>query len=215
MHTEVKIPDEKLKILLYTRERFFNEGFAKITVDEISRELGISKSTLYRYFPNKDILIHESILSVVHEVMARVKLIIDSDTNAIEKFRGMIVILTRNIIRFSEKFMRDMQINAPHIWEKIDDIRKVVMFNNISHIIKQGQKEKLFINYPPELILGIFMGALRNIVNPDFLLHNRFSIDEAARTGFVILINGILTEKGKKVYDKVDLFPRKRESKQK
>ena len=115
----------------------------------------------------------------------------------------MIVILTKNIIRFSEKFMRDMQINTPHIWDKIDNIRKVVMFDNISLIIKQGQKEKLFINYPPELIIGIFMGALRNVVNPDFLLHNRFSIEEAAKTGFVILINGILTEKGKKVYNKL------------
>jgi len=202
MHKEVKIPDEKLKILLYTRERFFIEGFAKITIDQISRELGISKSTLYKYFPNKDALIHESMLSVIHEIMARVKLIIDTDANAIEKFRSMIVILTKNIIRFSEKFMRDMQINAPHIWEKIDDIRKVVMFDNISRIIKQGQKEKLFIDYPPELIIGIFIGALRNIVNPEFLLHNRFSIDQAAKTGFIILIDGILTEKGKKVYDK-------------
>ena len=203
MENEVKIPEEKLKIILYSRERFFREGFAKITVDEIAFELGISKSTLYKYFPNKDTLIHESVLSVAHEVMSRVKLILDSDSNAIEKFRGMIVILTKNIIRFSEKFMRDMQINTPHIWEKIDGIRKVVMFDNISLIIKQGQKEKLFINYPPELIIGIFMGALRNVVNPDFLLHNRFSIEEAAKTGFVILINGILTEKGKKVYNKL------------
>jgi|SRR3972149_9723361 len=203
MENEVKIPEEKLKIILYSRERFFREGFAKITVDEIAFELGISKSTLYKYFPNKDTLIHESVLSVAHEVMSRVKLILDSDSNAIEKFRGMIVILTKNMIRFSEKFMRDMQINTPHIWEKIDGIRKVVMFDNISLIIKQGQKEKLFINYPPELIIGIFMGALRNVVNPDFLLHNRFSIEEAAKTGFVILINGILTEKGKKVYNKL------------
>lgn len=203
MHIDVEIPDEKLRILLYARERFFNEGFAKITIDDISRSLGISKSTLYKYFPNKDNLVHESVISVSHEVMARVKLIIDSDANAIEKFRGMIVILTKNIIRFSEKFMRDMQLNTPHIWEKIDNIRKVVMFDNISKIIKQGQREKLFVSYPPEIIIGVFMGALRNIVSPDFLLHNRFSIDEAARTGFIILINGILTEKGKKIFNKI------------
>jgi AcrR family transcriptional regulator len=200
MHVEVKIPDEKLKIILYARERFFSEGFAKITVDEIAGEMGISKSTLYKNFPSKDLLVQESVLSVVHEVMARVKLILDADTNAIEKFRSMIVILTKNMIRFTEKFIRDMQINAPHIWEKIDEIRKKVMFDNISRIIKQGQREKLFIDYPPEIVLGVFMGALRSIVNPDFLLHNRFSIDEAAKTGFTILINGILTEKGKKIY---------------
>jgi hypothetical protein len=77
------------------------------------------------------------------------------------------------------------------------------MYDNISFIIKQGQREKLFIDYPPEIILGVFIGALRNIVNPDFLLHNRFSIDEAAKTGFSILINGIMTEKGKNLFRKL------------
>ncbi len=140
--------------------------------------------------------------SVILEISARVKLLLESDTNAIEKFTGMIVIMTKNLIRFSNKFFSDMQVHTPHIWEKVDEIRKKLMYNNISKIIKQGQLEKLFIDYPPEIILAIFIGAMRNIVNPEFLLNNSYSIDEAAKTGFHILVNGILTEKGKKVYKK-------------
>ncbi|HEY3250891.1 MAG TPA: TetR/AcrR family transcriptional regulator [Ignavibacteria bacterium] len=192
--------EEKLRILLYARERFFKEGFAKITVDEIARELEMSKSTLYKYFKNKDELIQQTIISVIHEVSARVKMILEADSNAIEKFRGLIAILTRNIIRFTDKFLHDMQVHTPHIWEEIDEIRKRLMNENISKIIRQGQKEKLFIDYPPEIIINLIIGAMRNIVNPQFLLYNRFSIDQAAKTGFSILINGILTEKGKKVY---------------
>jgi ACT domain-containing protein len=201
MTTEtIIVPEEKQRILLYTRERFFTEGFAKITIDEIAKELSISKSTFYKYFPNKDILIRESIHSVIQEVSARVKLLLSSDSNAIEKFTGLIVILTKNVIRFSNKFLSDMQVHTPHIWEKVDEIRKKLMYDNISKIIKQGQAEKMFIDYPPEIILGVFTGAMRNIVNPEFLLNNRFSIDDAAKTGFQILISGILTGKGKKVY---------------
>lgn len=201
MHNDtILVPEEKQRILLYTRERFLTEGFAKITIDEIARELSISKNTFYKYFPNKDILIQESIQTVIQEVSARVKLLLASDSNAIEKFTGLIVILTKNVIRFSNKFLSDMQVHTPHIWEKVDEIRKKLMFDNISKIIKQGQAEKLFIDYPPEIILGVFIGGMRNIVNPDFLLHNRFSIDDAAKKGFQILISGILTEKGKKVY---------------
>jgi AcrR family transcriptional regulator len=195
------IPEEKQKIILYARERFLAEGFAKITIDEIAKELFISKSTFYKYFSNKDILIQESIASVVGEISARVKLMLESDSNAIEKFTGMMVILTKNIIRFSNKFFNDLQFHAPHIWEQVDEIRKKLMFDNISRIIKQGQEEKLFIDYPPEIILGLFIGALRNVVSPEFLLNNRFSGEEAAKTCFHICINGILTEKGKKVYN--------------
>ena len=47
------LPEDKLKIINYAQDRFFKEGFYKITMDEISKELGMSKSTLYKYFPSK------------------------------------------------------------------------------------------------------------------------------------------------------------------
>ena len=41
------------KILEKSGEMFLTLGFKSVTMDDIARELGISKKTLYKYFSNK------------------------------------------------------------------------------------------------------------------------------------------------------------------
>jgi hypothetical protein len=49
--------------------------------------------------------------------------------------------------------------------------------------------------------MNILVVSVRTIVTPDFILNNNFSIIEAARYAFKIIIGGIVTEKGKKVFN--------------
>jgi len=48
----------------------------------------------------------------------------------------------------------------------------------------------------------MFVASLRAIVNPEFLYHNKFSYKEATQVALEILFNGILTDKGKKLFKK-------------
>lgn len=197
--------DDRNKILAYSQNRFFKEGFYKLSVDEIARELGMSKSTLYKYFPSKLALVSESIKLLASKIHTEISSIINSDGNAVEKFVAVMTRLLQNITRFTDKFMSDLQHHAPHIWEEVDEIRKKIMFTNISSIILQGQKEGLIINYPPEIIITMIVGALRSVVNPGFLTSTKFSYNDAVGYTFKILLNGILTDKGKKILKQLNL----------
>ena len=197
---------DRQKIIFYCRERFFNEGFYKVSMDEIARELGMSKSTLYKYFPSKVEIVQESIKLFIADVKVKVTSIIKTDDNAVEKFILVIKILTGAITKFSDKWLSDLQHHAPQIWQEVDEIRKVLLYENISKLIIQGQKEKLILNYPPEIIITLFTGAIRNVVNPQFLLNTRFSYDDAVQYAFRILLNGILTEEGKTIFNKTKLL---------
>jgi hypothetical protein len=108
--------------------------------------------------------------------------------------------------------MRDIRIHLPVIWEKIDSFRTKKMNAAFSQLIEQGKKESLFTDKPSEIILTIFIASLRAIVNPDFLYYNKFSYKEAVQITIEILFNGILTEKGKKLFNKS--FPLMREKQQ-
>ena len=41
-----------------------------------------------------------------------------------------------------------------------------------------------------------------SVMNPDFLVNNKFSIHEAFKITYEMLLNGILTEKGKEKFKK-------------
>jgi AcrR family transcriptional regulator len=199
------VPEDKLKVLNYAQGRFFTEGFYKITMDEISKELGMSKSTLYKYFPSKLDLLEETITLLVNTVKSKITGSIGSNENAVEKFVTVIRTLTATITKFSDKFMSDLEHHAPQIWQKVDETRKVLLYENISRIILQGQKEELIKKYPPALIITLITGAIRQVVNPNFLISAKFSYNDAIQYSFKILLNGILTEKGMEVLKKIKL----------
>jgi AcrR family transcriptional regulator len=199
-------PGDKQKILIYTQERFFKEGFQKISMDEIARELSMSKSTLYKYFPSKQDLVSEAVKILVTDVKQKIGGIISTGNNAVEKFVEIIRVLTKVITRFSDKWMSDLQHHAPQIWFELDETRKVLMYENISKIIVQGQKEELIKKYPPEIVITLITGAMRNIVNPQFLISTSFSYDEAVHHAFKILLGGILTDKGKVILTKSNIW---------
>ena len=126
---------------------------------------------------------------------------LNSDKNAIEKLSELIKILAGASEKISTKRMEEMKKHFPSIWNEIDTFRTKMMFENITKVINQGKAEGLFLDYPTSIIMNVLVTSVRTIVNPDFILNNNFSILEAARTTFRIIIGGIVTEKGRKVFD--------------
>ena len=51
------------RILEVAGSQFFSLGFTKVTMDEIAHEMGMSKRTLYQYFPGKKALLRKALLS--------------------------------------------------------------------------------------------------------------------------------------------------------
>ena len=193
--------EEQNKIIEHTEEKFFRDGFYKTTMDEIATELRMSKKTIYKFFPSKDDLIHSIAKFFMNRMKSKILPALQSDKNAIEKLGDLINILAKASDKISAARMEELKRHYPSIWNEIDNFRTEMMFGNITKVIDQGKKEGLFIDYPTNIVMNVLVASVRNIVNPDFILNNNFSIIEAARYAFKIIIGGIVTEKGKKIFN--------------
>lgn len=189
------------KIIEQIEDKLFAEGFYKTTMDEVASELGMSKKTIYKFFPSKDDLVMAIAKHFMERMKSKILPALNSDKNAIEKLGDLINILAKGSEKISQKRMEEMKKHFPEIWIEIDKFRTQMMFGNITRVIDQGKKEGLFIDYPTNIIMNILVVSVRTIVTPDFILNNNFSIIEAARYAFKIIIGGIVTEKGKKVFN--------------
>ena len=192
---------EKDKIIEYSEEKFFKDGFYKTTMDEVASELRMSKKTIYKFFPSKEDLVMAIAKHFMNRMKNKILPALNSDKNAIEKLGELISILAGASEKISTKRMEEMKRHFPSLWNEIDKFRTEMMFGNITKVINQGKKEGLFLDYPTSIIMNILVVSVRTIVNPDFILNNNFSIIEAARFAFKIIIGGIVTEKGKKVFN--------------
>jgi AcrR family transcriptional regulator len=193
--------DEQVKIIEQIEDKLFSEGFYKTTMDDVASELGMSKKTIYKFFPSKEDLVMAIAKHFMDRMKSKILPALNSDKNAIEKLSELIKILAGASEKISPKRTEEMKRHFPAIWNEIDNFRTKMMFENITKVIDQGRKEGLFIDYPTSIIMNVLVASIRSVVNPDFIMNNNFSIIEAARTVFKIIIGGILTEKGKKVFN--------------
>jgi len=194
--------EDQEKIIEHTEEKFFRDGFYKTTMDEIASELRMSKKTIYKYFPSKDDLVHAIAKFFMNRMKSKIVPALQSDKNAIEKLGDLINILAKASEKISAARMEELKRYYPALWNEIDNFRTEMMFGNITKVIDQGKKEGLFVDYPTNIIMHVLVASVRSIVNPDFIMNNNYSLIEAARYAFRIVISGILTDKGKKEFNK-------------
>jgi len=194
---------EKIKILELGEEKFFTDGFPNVRMNDIASELRISKKTLYKIFPSKEDLAIAIAKFFMNRMKNKIVPALESNKNAIEKLNDLITILAEVSQKIKAKKLDELKKHFPNIWSEVDKFRTEMMFGNITKVIDQGKREGLFLDYPTPIVMNMFVATVRAVVTPDFVLNNNFSLIEAARAAFKIIIGGIVTEKGKKSFAKM------------
>jgi len=74
---------DRTKQILKTAEKMFAAGrYHEVTLDEICKEAGIGKGTIYRYFQDKEHLFFQVILSGLDELVASVEKVGEQEVDA-------------------------------------------------------------------------------------------------------------------------------------
>ena len=175
---------KRLNILKAARSLFLEKKYNAITMDEIARQAGITKMTLYNYFPSKLALyvhVFDEKLQQLHRDLTRCasrELPIDK---LILAFFNTLFTFTKN----NEKFMRlfwtlDSDEFDGVIPEELGQriiIWTKAMFDVVISVFKKGQQEGCLTNRDPVLLIH-----LMSAVNKGIFIHtnkeSRFSIAE-------------------------------------
>ncbi len=195
--------EEKEKILFGAQKIFMSDGFYKTPMDDIAAFLKISKKTIYKHFNSKEEIVRESLLHFITEKHKNINAIVKSDTNAVEKLFNMFSFVSNMLISISEQFVKDIRDFMPDLWKEIDKIRAKILFENLKIIIEQGQNEDVIIETQSEILISAFIASIRGVINPDVLINNKMSPMKAAESVIEILLNGILTAKGRRIFIKL------------
>ncbi len=198
--------EDRIKILKYSRKKFHSEGFYKISMDEIAAELHVSKKTIYKYFPSKEKLLQEICSDTSCEIMSRIEAIIDGREDAVVKFVKLLNMHSNFTMNISDKWLRDLSIHAPDIKKNIDEMKNEQVNNVFTKLLEQGKKDKLIENFPTPIIIASFNSSLKAVLNHDFLINNKFSLQNAFKITYEMILNGILTDAGKSKFKKAKVL---------
>jgi len=189
-------PDNvKDRIRSVARDRFFREGFARVLVDDIADDLGISKKTFYKHFDSKEELLRRIIHDTLADVHANIQQIIASDKGFVEKLDDLMTFLGNTYSLISPLMMADCHRYLPDLWEAVQKFRRERIARNVRGLILDGIRggyirEELSV----DVFLAAFIAGVEAVMTPSFLSNHPVDGRQALRSFMTIFFQGILTD---------------------
>ncbi len=131
----------KRRIITIAWRKFNENGFRKTTIEDICRDLAISKKTFYNYFPNKEALVTEIITELIGDYRSDVLESLaykQSVEKVLEKYFDLV--LEGFVKKISPRFVNDLKCFMDDQWERLDSANANVL-QVLGEVILLGQKE--------------------------------------------------------------------------
>ncbi len=187
------------RIIEAAREKFFANGFSKVTMDEIASELGISKKTMYQHFDSKDKLIDAVMEWQIITVKSQITEHMRNSSDFVERMYGLWTTMGKQFCTISRQFHEDLRKFRPDLWKKISEHRKQNILGNFSRMIDEGIQNGFVRNdINRDIMVLMYLGAIQSIVNPEVISEHSFSTEEAFKSVLRLYLDAILTDKARK-----------------
>jgi len=202
----VKSDQTKEKILIVARDKFFQHGFRRVSVDEIAGELGISKKTFYQFYEGKDELVAHIVERMKREVKTKMEGIVSQSDSFIDKLNKMMAFMGQTVSLVGTVFAQDLYKHKHEVWKGIQDFRRKRITDTFSRLLAEGVSQgylKKEMNH--RVFLMAYLGAVENIMQPNVLSQESFSARDALQAIVRIFFTGIMTETARKQFAKREI----------
>ncbi|MBI2260035.1 MAG: TetR/AcrR family transcriptional regulator [Flavobacteriia bacterium] len=183
---------------------FMKYGIKSVTMDDIARELIISKKTLYQYFEDKNDLVIE----IIKNKTLSDKCICDDTSknakNAIEELFEVSKYVSQMMSGIHPSIFFDLKKFHPEAWKIIYNHKWDFVYQLILQNIERGISEGLYRNdVHKEIVAFFYVSTTDLIADSDFLYKNKFTSDEIFKENILFHLHGLMNEKGKEIFNQI------------
>jgi AcrR family transcriptional regulator len=200
--TPISDSDLTQRILDRARDRFFRLGLRAFTMDDLAQDLGVSKKTLYVHFPSKNAIAERIVDFIGRTLRKRFDAILDNtDTSFPQKLCAVIDIIGNTIAKVSPTMLRDLQRDAPFLFQKIEELRQKNIPYVFGRLLREGMTAGLV---RPEIEVAFatefWLQAVRGLMHPDTLERVQLTPRQILDRAIPLFFNGLLTSTGRNEY---------------
>lgn len=184
-------------ILEHSRELFTRYGIRSISMDDISRELGISKKTLYQYVKNKPDLLDKGFKKVQKDFIEAVNQVCSQDMNAIDELLEVSKLVNRELMKYNPATVFDLQKYYPEVFNNHVAEEKEYTYRMILENLKKGISEGIYReDQDIELVANLYIQKVESIHDEKFLSQANITMERIFEVMFENHIRGISNQKG-------------------
>ena len=190
-----------------SRELFLKRGVKSLTMDEIAKEMGMSKKTIYQFVENKGDLIKLTMQDFLEEERGLMVAILKNSSNSIEEMISMIEYWLQVVREFNANTLNEIQKYYPESWNQYNEYRFNFMLGLIRGNLQNGVKEGYYRpDLDTDIISKIYILAAEVLLNQELFPTKQYTYLNIYREFLGYHLRGIVSAKGLKYLDGHNLF---------
>lgn len=193
----MRTTEEQLRIdILNATIAVFQEKGLKFTMDDLAKQQGISKKTIYTVFPHKDDLF----LAMVDYLFDGIKeseaaVVADESLTTVEKLRRILGVMPDSYEQVDFRKLYVLKDKYPAIYERVEE-RLETGWETTLALMEQGIREGVIRPVKLPLVKMMMEASLEQFFQRDILVRTGITYAEGLQEVVNILVDGILTNAG-------------------
>lgn len=187
---------EKLE-LLYGKalEIFSRYGYKKSTVEDIAREIGLTKGGIYKYVRNKLDLYEKTVSHALGKWQDRVAEAMEEEDDITQKF----IVMSRKGYEYlmQDKHLRKLLINDPTVFPYSS---RIVRFRDVNRrsilliqsLLRQGIKQNKFSKVNIQQTSDLLYSIYRMFIIEAYIVSDVRKIQQMYMNGINLILNGLI-----------------------
>ena len=179
------------------RELYYKYGIKSITMDDVAREMGISKKTLYKEVKNKTELVGKVIDFEIERRTEEFKELDKSELNAIEELFEVNRQINNVLEKHNPSMHFDLRKYYPDIYKRLHDSKQDRMLKSLIKNLEKGKKEGLYRKeIDNEIIARLQVARAENVTESSCVSIRDYISRKFFSEIFIYHIRGIANSKG-------------------
>lgn len=196
--------EPKQQIVTKARDLFMRYGIKSISMDDLARELGMSKKTVYQYVENKADLIQKVFEDHLEEEKQALAKYRSQATNAIDEMIQIARHMIRELRTYSVTVMYDLQKYYRSTWQLLSNVHEQHFFRVIKDNLERGIAEGVYRQgMNPDIVSRLYISKSSSAADQECFPVKDYPVEEL----FIELINyhlhGIVSQQGRETMEEV------------
>jgi len=187
---------QKKRILKGSSEAILKNGVRSFTVESLSSRLGMSKKTIYKYFPTKEVLVEKSVELFLHLIERKFKRIIKTEPNPALQFVAVMEFIIGHVSNISVEKLADLKYRFPSVWEKME-IFRLARRDDFYMILFEAQNQGYVRkDVDVQIIATLYMNIINSTFQLEFFLKNNLAPKDTIQHFLKMVTGGLFTNEG-------------------
>lgn len=193
--------ETRQKILEIATEQFARFGVRTITMEDIARQAGISKKTIYQEFADKRDLVKEVFSNILEEDRKRLAFIMESEDGVIEHLVQTSQMMRERLSSINPMVILEVQKYFPEAWKMFETFKENTIQSDLINVLEKGKELGYFrTEIDTQILAKVRMNQVTSAFDPSNFTNPEFNFVEEQMVLLDHFLHGIFTEKGRQAY---------------